>query len=644
LRLPPTQSTSGIATSGVYQTSFAGIADAFLAKFNSSGSLIWSTYYGGDSANYSASIATDTSGNIYITGTTNSTAGIATFGAYKTSFSGSNNIDGYGDAFLAKFNSSGGVFWATYYGGVKNEEAYGVATDKYNNVYITGVTFSTSGIATSGANQTLGDSINGDCFLAKFSTSGSLLWGTYYGGSGIDNSVCVTTDVNNNVYIGGETNSTSGIATASAYQEFYDTSKGWECGLLAKFNSAGRLLWGTYYGEGTGLNGITTNLTGDVYLTGGTLDTSQIATFGAYQTLYSGGSSNAFLAKFSSLGSLIWGSYFSNSYSGGFSIAIAPFNNIYIYGPASASGLATSGAFQTRNINDDNYFLAKFGIPDVYNDAGISSLVSPKGSACSGLMSFQVQLKNYGPDTLTAVKILCSVNDTIRLNYRWTGSLLSGSTATISLGNYDSRPGIDSLKVWTEPIGFTDTVPRNDTAAVIDTVSQSPDALFTYKRVNGTYHFIPAITTYQTYSWSFGDGNISDSTSPFYEYSNNGTYTVSLTVTAKNGCTATYSIADTINLTGTSTITRQMSGLKIFPNPFTNQTTISGNLDENSAVSISIYDITGRVVVEKNVSGERGAGERFEYTFDASQYGSGIYIVKLTMGNEVATREIVRIR
>ena len=90
-----------------------GSSDAFLVKFNSSGVRQWGTYYGGTGYDYSFSCATDASGNIYLSGYTRSTSGIATTGAHQTTLG-----RGY-DAFLVKFNSSGVRQWGTYYGGTR---------------------------------------------------------------------------------------------------------------------------------------------------------------------------------------------------------------------------------------------------------------------------------------------------------------------------------------------------------------------------------------------------------------------------------------------------------------------------------------------------------------------------------------------
>ncbi|HWY98481.1 MAG TPA: SBBP repeat-containing protein, partial [Bacteroidia bacterium] len=81
-----TSSTSTIATAGAWQTTQAGNNDAFVAKFNPTGSsLLWATYYGGPGNDYGQGIKVDTSDNVYITGYTNSTSGMVTGGAYQTS-------------------------------------------------------------------------------------------------------------------------------------------------------------------------------------------------------------------------------------------------------------------------------------------------------------------------------------------------------------------------------------------------------------------------------------------------------------------------------------------------------------------------------------------------------------------------------
>jgi hypothetical protein len=198
--------STGLSTTGAHQATQAGGTDAFLAKFNSSGTLQWSTYYGGDADEYGFGVATDKSGNVFLGGYTMSDAGIATSGAHKTTNFGDP------DAFLVKFNSSGVRQWGTYFGGSDVDAALpGIATDGSGNVFINGITYSTSGVASSGAHQTtLGGDADG--FIAKFNTSGTRQWCSYYGGTGEDFYYDLTTDASNNVIGVGYTLSTTRIA------------------------------------------------------------------------------------------------------------------------------------------------------------------------------------------------------------------------------------------------------------------------------------------------------------------------------------------------------------------------------------------------------------------------------------------------
>jgi hypothetical protein len=336
-----TSSTSGISTSGAYQTSMAGSSDAFLAKFSSSGSLLWATYFGGSGSESAAGLAIDNSGNIYIVGYTASSSGIATSGAYKTTFGGTY------DAFLAKFNSSGSLLWSTYYGGSDDDEGEAIALDGSGNIFIAGISASTSGIATAGAFQTAFGGID-DAFLAKFNSSGTLSWATYYGGSGIENGFSLTTDTGGHIYLSGNTGSSTGIATPGAYQT---SLSGIQDGFLVKFSGSGARTWATYYGGSGSENPeqICTDDSGNIFMTGFTTSSSGIATTGAYMTAFGGGTNDAYLAKFTSSGSLSWATYFGASGNEwGIASAVNKSGEVYIAGATtSTSGIATSGAYLT---------------------------------------------------------------------------------------------------------------------------------------------------------------------------------------------------------------------------------------------------------------------------------------------------------
>jgi hypothetical protein len=175
-----TGSSSGIATSGSHQPSLTGLTDGFLAKFNSSGSRIWATYYGGYDWETASGVTCDASGNVYLVGQTSSTSNIASFGAWQTMVAGGD------DGFIAKFTSAGVRVWGTYCGGPNNDEFYRAVVDGSGNIYLGGMGTSPSGIASAGAHQTVYGGGVKDAIFAKFSSTGSRLWCTYFGGSGDD--------------------------------------------------------------------------------------------------------------------------------------------------------------------------------------------------------------------------------------------------------------------------------------------------------------------------------------------------------------------------------------------------------------------------------------------------------------------------
>ncbi len=283
-----TTSTAGIASGG-HQNTFSGTKDVFLVKFNSAGVRQWATYYsGGNSVYNGGTCCTDASGNVYLVGSTNFTAGIASAG-HQNAFGGGNM-----DAFLVKFNSSGIRQWATYYGGAVADQGRSCSTDGSGNVYLVGNTQGTLGIASGGHQNT--NAGTGDAFLIKFNSSGVRQWGTYYGGTSIDNGISCSTDTLGNVYLGGTTSSTAGIATIGAFQSTYE---GGVDAFLVKFNSSGLRQWGTYYG-GDDLDAgesCCTDGSGSVYLAGTTQSTIGIA-YNGHQNVIGGGNSDAFLVKF----------------------------------------------------------------------------------------------------------------------------------------------------------------------------------------------------------------------------------------------------------------------------------------------------------------------------------------------------------
>ncbi len=295
-----TNSATDIATAGAFQAALTNAVntDAFIVKFSSTGVRRWGTYYGGAGAELTYGCSAENSGIVTLAGTTSSTDGIASPNGHQQTFGGATY-----DGFVVAFDTLGNRQWGTYYGGTENDYIYACTQDGAGNVFITGTTYSAAGIATPGSHQAVktGNNLETDAFLAKFSQTGSREWATYYGGTGGENGYACATDTDNSIYLAGGTTSETGIATAGAHQTLKAGSNLSSDGFLCKFSSNGERQWGTYYGDVSDdwANGCTAASGGKVYLTGLTNSSgSTLASAGAHQGNYAGGTYDAFIAQF----------------------------------------------------------------------------------------------------------------------------------------------------------------------------------------------------------------------------------------------------------------------------------------------------------------------------------------------------------
>lgn len=204
------------ATSGAYQTS--GSSDIYIAKFSTDGaSLVYATYFGGSDATETVSgMIVDTSGNVYVSGVTSSSDFPTTSGAYDTSYSGD------GDVFVSKLSSGGSsLTFSTCLGGSDPETSNGIFVNRLGRVYVAGTTSSSGFPTTSGAYQTTygGDT---DIFISMLNADGSkLAHSTYLGGNDPEELNSWTVDGSGNVYVSGTTYSSDFPTSTGAYQASY---------------------------------------------------------------------------------------------------------------------------------------------------------------------------------------------------------------------------------------------------------------------------------------------------------------------------------------------------------------------------------------------------------------------------------------
>jgi uncharacterized delta-60 repeat protein len=260
--------------------------DMVLVKYDENGLQQWNRTWGGNKDDIGYGVAMDSSGNIYLAGTTSS------LGA------------GSDDMVLVKYDENGEQQWNQTWGGGLWDRGYGVAADLLDNVYLTGYTYS------------YGEG-SADMILVKYDSNGVQRWNRTWGGAGHDEGSGVTVDSSSNIYLAGHTNSFgAGI---------YDM-------VLVKYDSNGMQQWNRTWGgvNDEGCEGVAVDSTDDVYLTGTRYNLEE-------------GGSDIVLVKYDSSGVQQW----SRTWGGdedecGNGVAVDLSGNVYVAGSTLSFGAGST--------------------------------------------------------------------------------------------------------------------------------------------------------------------------------------------------------------------------------------------------------------------------------------------------------------
>jgi hypothetical protein len=322
-------------------------SDNFIAKYASSGALVWAKRAGGASFDRGNGIATDGAGNGYVTGLFSDTATFGTGDLNQTTITSA----GSDDIFVAKYDSSGALVWTKTAGGSGGDVGSGIAADGAGNSYVTGFF---NGPATFGAGEPSQTTLTGTgTFIAKYDATGTLVWAKQAAGN---HGRGIATDGTGYSYVTGEL----------AGDIF-----------VAKYDPDGALVWSKRAG-GTGGDrgdGIATDGAGNSYVTGLLAGTG---TFGAGEvnqiTLTSAGGADIFVAKYDPNGTLVWAKRAGASVSDlGHGVATDGAGNAYVtglfqhtvtFGAGEANGTTLTSSAGTADI-----FVVRFsGVLDTDGD------------------------------------------------------------------------------------------------------------------------------------------------------------------------------------------------------------------------------------------------------------------------------------
>lgn len=291
----------------------AGDYDAFLTKFDPAGNITWTRQLGTSAADHSASIAIDDLGNAFITGQTQGALG--------------GPLAGPRDGFLAKFDSAGNLAWTKQFGSPGTDSATAVAVDGDGNPYISGYTND----ALPGPHQGFNDA-----FITRYDTNGNLDWSRQVGTVSQDQGYGIAVDQAGNAYLTGNTQGLVG-----------DTAFGNDDAILVKYDASGNFQWAEQIGTTTGDNAyaVAVDSKGNPYITG--------ETFGAIGDTHAG-SFDAFLVKVNPQGDVLWTQQLgTSSIDQGWAIATYGSSTVYVAG-------RTSGPLVGPYGGNSDAFIAKY--------------------------------------------------------------------------------------------------------------------------------------------------------------------------------------------------------------------------------------------------------------------------------------------
>jgi hypothetical protein len=325
------------------QPSYHGGGDGFVAKFSASGgTLMYSTYLGGEGYDELYSVAVDASGEASVAGYTESTTTLPIVAAAQSTNGGG------GDGFVAKLSATGSSFvYSTYLGGSAADVTQAIALDPAGNAYAAGYTNSTNFPTTAGVLRT-SNAGGYDAFVAKLGPAGSFAYSTLLGTFVEDEANAVAVDAGGNAYVTGHTYSSSFPTTAGAPQTVLGGNAD---AFVAKLNpTASALVYSTYLG-GAGLDdayGIGVDQAGAAYVLGNTVSTNFPIAGGTPVQATSGGGYDMFVAKLAPSGTaLLYGTYLggsANDYAGG--LAISATGDVHVAGRTYSSDFPTQAAAQ----------------------------------------------------------------------------------------------------------------------------------------------------------------------------------------------------------------------------------------------------------------------------------------------------------
>jgi hypothetical protein len=328
--------------------------DLFIAKYDAYGNVLWARSPGGNLATNSSALGAGVTTDIKGNAYLLANYNCTTI-VYGSDTLKATTANPNGCISFVKYNGSGNVVWAKNLLISGSATGSSITTDYFQNIYMSGILNDATTIF---GKDTIVNSSSGNIFLAKCDSNGNLVWIKDSHMSALTAGETSVTDSSGNIYL-------AGTADAETISFDNDTVKvGYKNSYIFKFDTYGNVLWckNTINAPGSGVGNISLNSNGGIYATGGyRLNTSII--FDSDTLWNTGQGMDMFLAKYNGNGNVIWVKGVSATSYGHFiassAVASDNFGNAYVTGNQSGDTVA----FDADTIKSiySTVFLAKSG-------------------------------------------------------------------------------------------------------------------------------------------------------------------------------------------------------------------------------------------------------------------------------------------
>ncbi len=226
----------------------AGNYDAYLTKFNTDGTYVWTKTWGGTDRDTVNDMALDSSGNFYLAGVFRNTVNFDATGGTDNKTSA-----GLDDAFLTRYNADGTYGWTKTWGSTTNDFSFNIRVSPSNDIYIVGSYQLTVDFDPSGVTNNITSAGSEDSYVSKFESDGTYDFTYTWGGALMDEVNTITFDSDGRWYIGGffngtidfdPTGGTDNIASNGLYDQFFSVFDSSDAYIVSKtFGSATEVNW-----------------------------------------------------------------------------------------------------------------------------------------------------------------------------------------------------------------------------------------------------------------------------------------------------------------------------------------------------------------------------------------------------------------